>query len=50
MVRAVVGTMIDAATDRLRPGEIMNILRAKNRNAAGRLAPPNGLSLQQVGY
>jgi len=50
MARAVVGTMIDAATDRLRPGEIMNILRAKDRNAAGRLAPPEGLSLHQVGY
>jgi tRNA pseudouridine38-40 synthase len=50
MVRAIVGTMIDAATDKLRPGDIMNILRANNRQAAGRLAPPHGLSLQQVGY
>jgi tRNA pseudouridine38-40 synthase len=50
MVRAIVGTMIDAATDRLRPGDIMNILRAGNRQAAGRVAPPQGLSLQQVGY
>ncbi|MEX0664025.1 MAG: tRNA pseudouridine(38-40) synthase TruA [Acidimicrobiia bacterium] len=50
MVRAIVGTMIDAATDKLRPGDIMNILRANNRQAAGRIAPPQGLSLQQVGY
>lgn len=50
MVRALVGTMIDAATDRLRPGDIMNILRAGTRHAAGRVAPPHGLSLESVGY
>lgn len=50
MVRAIVGTMIDAATDRLRPGDIMHILRAGNRQAAGRVAPPQGLSLESVGY
>jgi len=50
MVRALVGTMVDAATDRLRPGDIMHILRAGNRQAAGRIAPPNGLSLEGVGY
>lgn len=49
MVRALVGTMIDAATDRLRPGDIMNILRAGTRHV-GRLAPPHGLSLESVGY
>jgi tRNA pseudouridine38-40 synthase len=50
MVRAIVGTMVDAATNRLRPGDIMNILRVEDRNAARHLAPPNGLSLHQVGY
>jgi len=50
MVRAIVGTMIDAATDRLRPGDIMHILRAGNRQAARSIAPPQGLSLEAVGY
>jgi tRNA pseudouridine38-40 synthase len=50
MVRSIVGTMIDAATHRFRPGDIMDILRAGNRQAAGQVAPPNGLSLDAVGY
>ncbi len=50
MVRALVGTMVDAATDRLRPGDIMNILRARDRQDAGQIAPPQGLILESVGY
>jgi tRNA pseudouridine38-40 synthase len=50
MVRAIVGTMIDAATGKLRPGDLMGVLRAGNRQAAGRVAPPHGLCLWSVGY
>jgi tRNA pseudouridine38-40 synthase len=50
MVRAIVGTIIDAGTGRLRPGDILDVLRARNRQAAGRLAPPQGLCLWSVGY
>jgi tRNA pseudouridine38-40 synthase len=50
MVRAIVGTIVDAASAKLRPGDILDILRANNRQAAGRLAPPQGLCLWQVGY
>jgi tRNA pseudouridine38-40 synthase len=45
-----VGTMIDAATGKLRPGDILGVLRAGNRQAAGQLAPPHGLTLWSVGY
>ena len=31
-------------------GEIMGILRARNRSAAGQVAPPDGLCLWEVGY
>jgi tRNA pseudouridine38-40 synthase len=50
MVRAVVGTMIDAATGTTTPGDVMRIVRAGNRDAARRLAPPQGLCLWKVGY
>lgn len=50
MVRAIVGTIVDAGSGRLRPGDIMHILRTNNRQNAGRLAPPQGLCLMSVGY
>lgn len=50
MVRSVVGTMVDAATGKMRPGDILNVIRARNRQAAGQLAPPHGLTLWSVGY
>ena len=50
MVRAIVGTLVDVGTGKKRPGDLMAILRAKERANAGRLAPPEGLCLWQVGY
>jgi tRNA pseudouridine38-40 synthase len=50
MVRAIVGTLVDVGTGKRRPGDLMAILRAKERANAGRLAPPEGLCLWQVGY
>ena len=50
MVRSIVGTLADVGIGRIRPGDILAILRARDRNAAGRLAPPNGLCLWEVGY
>jgi tRNA pseudouridine38-40 synthase len=50
MVRAIVGTLVDVGTGKKRPGDLMAILRAKNRANAGRLAPPEGLCLWRVGY
>ncbi len=50
MVRAVVGTLVDVGRGRRRAGEMMGILAAGDRNAAGQLAPPGGLCLWAVGY
>ena len=50
MVRSIVGTMVDAGLGRHRAGEIMAMLRARDRQAAGQIAPPHGLCLWEVGY
>ncbi|MDQ1507770.1 MAG: hypothetical protein QOD57_5497, partial [Actinomycetota bacterium] len=33
-----------------RAGEVMGMLRARDRAVAGRVAPPQGLCLREVGY
>jgi tRNA pseudouridine38-40 synthase len=50
MVRALVGTMVDMGLGKRRSGEMAQILRARDRAAAGQLAPPQGLCLWEVGY
>ena len=50
MVRSIVGTMVDAGAGRLNAGDIRGILLAKDRQAAGQVAPPHGLCLWEVGY
>jgi tRNA pseudouridine38-40 synthase len=50
MVRSIVGTLVDVGSGRIRAGDVMGILRARDRAAAGRLAPPSGLCLFDVGY
>jgi tRNA pseudouridine38-40 synthase len=50
MVRSIVGTMVDAGLGRHRPGELLAMLRARDRHAAGGVAPPHGLCLWEVGY
>ena len=50
MVRNIVGTLVDIGTGRWEPGRIREILEAKNRTAAGRLAPPQGLCLMWIKY
>ncbi|HVJ97264.1 MAG TPA: tRNA pseudouridine(38-40) synthase TruA [Acidimicrobiia bacterium] len=50
MVRSIVGTLVEAGMGKRRPGDIMAILRAAERDAAGQLAPPRGLCLWEVGY
>jgi tRNA pseudouridine38-40 synthase len=50
MVRSIVGTMVDIGQGRRTPGEMASILRARDRSAAGRVAPPHGLVLWNVGY
>ncbi|MEN9506467.1 MAG: tRNA pseudouridine synthase [Actinomycetota bacterium] len=50
MVRSIVGTMIDVGLGRRHAGEISGMLAARDRSAAGQVAPPHGLSLWEVGY
>ena len=50
MVRSIVGTLVDIGAGARRAGEVMGMLRAKDRAAAGRVAPPQGLCLREVGY
>jgi tRNA pseudouridine38-40 synthase len=50
MVRGIVGTLVAMGTGRLRAGEMAGIIRARNRRAAGELAPPHGLCLWAVNY
>jgi tRNA pseudouridine38-40 synthase len=50
MVRSIVGTLVAAGSGRCRPGDILTILRSGDRSRAGTLAPPQGLSLWEVGY
>jgi tRNA pseudouridine38-40 synthase len=50
MVRNLVGTFILVGKGTLRPEDMMLILEAKNRSAAGATAPAGGLYLLQVEY
>jgi tRNA pseudouridine38-40 synthase len=50
MVRSIVGTLVDVGAGKLRPSDVLRIIRAADRHAAGRVAPPAGLNLWDVGY
>jgi len=50
MVRSIVGTLVDVGRGRRRPGDVLTILRSRDRGAAGPVAPPHGLCLWEVGY
>jgi tRNA pseudouridine38-40 synthase len=50
MVRSLVGTLVDVGLGRRRAGEVRGILAARDRQAAGQVAPPEGLCLWEVGY
>lgn len=50
MVRSVTGTLVEVGRGKKRAGDIMGIIAAKDRRAAGDLAPPQGLCLWRVTY
>jgi tRNA pseudouridine38-40 synthase len=50
MVRNIVGTLVDIGSRKWDPEKIIEILEAKDRTAAGRLAPPQGLCLMWIRY
>jgi tRNA pseudouridine38-40 synthase len=50
MVRSIVGTLVEVGNAKRRPGDLLAVLRAGDRAAAGQLAPPQGLCLWDVEY
>jgi tRNA pseudouridine38-40 synthase len=50
MVRSLVGTTVDVGLGRVAPDAMAAILDARDREAAGAVAPPTGLVLWDVGY
>ncbi len=50
MVRSFVGTLVDVGLGRYQPDDIPAMLDAKDRLAAGRVAPPEGLTFWRVEY
>jgi tRNA pseudouridine38-40 synthase len=50
MVRAIVGTLLEVGTGRLSVAEFEKIIVQKNRKAAGRAVPAEGLFLTKVEY
>ena len=50
MVRSMVGTLVDVGMGKITPGSILDILKARDRSRAGQVAPPQGLTLWEVGY
>jgi len=50
MVRNIVGTLVEVGRGRWKPEKINEILEAKDRTAAGSLAPAQGLCLMWIKY
>jgi tRNA pseudouridine38-40 synthase len=50
MVRVLVGTMLEVASDRRTPDSFKQLLRGAPRSQAGDTAPPHGLYLESVSY
>jgi tRNA pseudouridine38-40 synthase len=48
MVRIMVGTLVEVGLGKYSPDDIPRMLRAKDREAAGSTAPPQGLYLQWI--
>jgi tRNA pseudouridine38-40 synthase len=50
MVRSIVGTLVEVGRGKKRAGDMTGIIRARDRTAAGDIAPPHGLTLWNVKY
>lgn len=50
MVRSVVGTLVEVGLGKRRAGDMLSVLAARSRAAAGQPAPPHGLCLWEVSY
>jgi len=50
MVRSITGTLVDIGIGKINQSSITEILNARDRNIAGQVAPPHGLTLWNVSY
>ena len=50
MVRILAGTLVEVGEHKRSAAEMEQILEAKDRQCAGRMLPPEGLSLVEVRY
>ena len=50
MVRSLVGTLVAVGEGRIEPSSMRSILAARDRSAAGHLAPARGLTFERVIY
>jgi len=50
MVRSIVGTLVDIGLGRLATEAVPGIVEARDRNTAGQVAPPTGLTLWHIGF
>lgn len=50
MVRAIVGTMVDVGSGKIKPEDVRNVIENKSRSSAGTSAPAHALYLVDVGY
>jgi tRNA pseudouridine38-40 synthase len=50
MVRNIVGTLVEVGVGKMLPEKIIEIIEAKDRRAAGPIAPPEGLCLMWIKY
>ena len=48
MVRNIVGSLIEVGTNRWKPEKMQEVLNARDRTAAGPIAPPAGLCLEWI--
>lgn len=50
MVRNIVGSLVEVGVSRWQPQKMKDVLQAKDRTAAGPIAPPQGLCLMWIKY